>query len=96
MNRQQRRGAKAQKKALKVGDILHTKLIFAKMRDGSNAVFWVQISENMSDEDAMKQEWHGPFNTEEEARTNSEVVLLGPDCKVTEGGMWDPAWSKPQ
>jgi hypothetical protein len=39
---------------------------------------------------------HGPFATEKEARKHSEVTLFGPDCKIYEGGMWDPNWDKKQ
>jgi hypothetical protein len=39
----------------------------------------------------------GPFATEAEARRDSEVAVLGPDCKITETGQWwDPAWDQPQ
>jgi hypothetical protein len=31
-----------------------------------------------------------------EAEENQQLVLLGPQCKVTEGGVWDPAWGRPQ
>jgi hypothetical protein len=39
---------------------------------------------------------HGPFETEAELENHQQLTLLGPDCQVTEGGMWDPAWDKPQ
>lgn len=38
----------------------------------------------------------GPFATEAEARRDSEIVMLGPQCKITECGDWDPAWDRPQ
>lgn len=38
----------------------------------------------------------GPFATEAEARKHAEVSILGPQCKVESGGMWDPGWSKMQ
>jgi hypothetical protein len=31
-----------------------------------------------------------------ELEKHEQLTLLGPDCKVTEGGIWDPAWDKPQ
>jgi hypothetical protein len=37
-------------------------------------------------------ELHGPFDTEAEAQEAARIAVLGADCKVTEGGMWDPAW----
>jgi hypothetical protein len=40
---------------------------------------------------------HGPFPTKREAEKDSEVVTLGPQCKITETGLdWDPAWDRPQ
>ena len=47
-------------------------------------------------EAAETQEWHGPFTTEAEVRESQRVTLLGSQCKVIEGGMWDDAWDKPQ
>jgi hypothetical protein len=41
-------------------------------------------------------ELHGPFKSNTEAEENQQLVLLGPQCKVTEGGVWDPAWDRPQ
>lgn len=38
----------------------------------------------------------GPFATEAECRKHSTDTLLGPDCKITEGGQWDPAWERLQ
>jgi hypothetical protein len=37
---------------------------------------------------------HGPFRTEREAQKDSEVTVLGPQCKITEGGLWNPAWDR--
>jgi hypothetical protein len=39
---------------------------------------------------------HGPFATAAEAKRDSEVSILGPQCEVKNGGQWDPAWDKPQ
>jgi hypothetical protein len=39
---------------------------------------------------------YGPFPTREEAQTHSEVTVLGPQCKVKDGGQWHPAWERPQ
>jgi hypothetical protein len=38
----------------------------------------------------------GPFETQAEVKKDIRLVFLGPECKVIEGGMWDPAWDKPQ
>jgi hypothetical protein len=39
---------------------------------------------------------HGPFRTNAEVEKDQRLVLLGPQCKVIEGGAWDPNWDKPQ
>jgi hypothetical protein len=39
---------------------------------------------------------HGPFCTKAGAEKNSTDTLLGPQCKIEHGGMWDPAWDRPQ
>jgi hypothetical protein len=39
---------------------------------------------------------HGPFRTKREAQKDSEVTVLGPQCKITEGGQWNPAWDRVQ
>jgi hypothetical protein len=38
----------------------------------------------------------GPFASQAEAEHDSEVTLLGAECRVTECGEWDPAWDQPQ
>jgi len=85
-------------KQLKVGDVIWTAHFMTIAPDGSQAYYWVRKSNgNMSDQEALEtQEWHGPFKSEQEAEKDEHNVLLGKQCKVTEGGMWDPAWDKPQ
>jgi hypothetical protein len=39
---------------------------------------------------------HGPFRTKREAEKDSEVTVLGPQCKFSEGGAWDSAWDGTQ
>jgi hypothetical protein len=39
---------------------------------------------------------HGPFRTESEAHRDSQIIVLGPQCKIEEGIQWDPAWDKVQ
>ena len=55
-----------------------------------------QIKEWTLQEIIDTQELHGPFDTEAEADEAARIAILGPDCEVTEGGMWNPAWDKPQ
>ena len=91
MNRQQRR------QAAKLGHHVIYAQTFFTVADGKRAWWWVETTEHMSNEEAVAtKEWHGPFGSEQEAEANKRLVLLGPDCKVTEGGRWDPAWDKPQ
>jgi hypothetical protein len=42
------------------------------------------------------EELHGPFDTPEEADEAAKIAIGGEDCEVTDAGMWDPAWSRPQ
>jgi hypothetical protein len=39
---------------------------------------------------------NGPFDSEAEAQEAAKIAIVGKDCVVEEGGMWDPAWDKPQ
>jgi hypothetical protein len=73
-------------------------------------LYWFEMPASFSDEDreAMINHiittqthppgitLHGPFKTEAEVSEHQRLTLLGPQCKVTEGGMWDPNWDKPQ
>jgi hypothetical protein len=34
----------------------------------------------------------GPFRTEAEVKKHIRLTILGPQCKVIEGGEWDPNW----
>jgi hypothetical protein len=92
MNRGERR------RAMKVGTLIFTKSFIAYAANGELVGhFWFEVPEGMTTEQAFEtQEHHGPFRSEAEAEKNKRLVLLGPDCKVTEGGMWDPAWDKLQ
>jgi hypothetical protein len=42
------------------------------------------------------EEAHGPFPTKAAALLDSEITTFGPQCKITDGGQWDPVWDKPQ
>ena len=61
--------------------------------------YWFASEQNKDwtlDEVLATQELHGPFDTEAAARAAAHTAILGNDCKVIEGGVWDPAWEKPQ
>ena len=50
-----------------------------------------------NDPDAIAaQEWHGPFDTREEAAKAAEIGIAGEGCELKHGGSWDPNWEKPQ
>jgi hypothetical protein len=58
--------------------------------------WWASENSNLSPEELEKTELHGPFYTEAEAQEAARIAVVGPDSKITEGGMWNPAWEKPQ
>jgi hypothetical protein len=93
MNRQQRRAAR--KRKLEVGTTIYTQTITAV---ATGELYWFQCAENYSLEDGLPPgaTLHGPFKTHAEVQEHQRVTLLGPQCKVTEGGAWDPNWDKPQ
>jgi hypothetical protein len=60
-------------------------------------VFWFIQPDGMTTEQAFEsQTIHGPFQTKEQAEEDQRVTIMGPQCEVTLGGQWDPAWDKPQ
>jgi hypothetical protein len=94
MNQHERQAAKRKWRA---GDVIYVQYMHAVMRDGTHAVYWVHRPDGMTAKEAAStQEWHGPFKSEEEAREDQRIVLFGPQCKIEEGGQWNPAWDKPQ
>jgi hypothetical protein len=96
-NRHERRRAKAQRRKLNVGSMVYATTINVVMRDGSTALYWIEVPEDMTNEQAAAtQEWHGPFKTDAELYEDQRVTLFGSQCEITEGGMWDPAWDKAQ
>jgi hypothetical protein len=98
VNRRDRRRAEAQaRRNVKVGDVIWTTTISAVLKTGEHVLYWIRVPDGMSNEEAARtQEWHGPFKTDAELKEDQRVALLGRQCKVTEGGAWDPNWDKPQ
>jgi hypothetical protein len=103
MNRERRRAAQ---KKLSVRTLIKTHTfrigqLFFWFEDVGNAservTHWLMHPRddgwNAADLDV---ELHGPFKSNAEAEENQQLVLLGPQCKVTEPGVWDPAWGRPQ
>ena len=83
---------------VEVATIIFTHTFLRITPDGSRDWWWVRMPRaDTSDEEARQQiPWHGPFRSEQEARADQRRVLVGPQSTTIEGGMWDPAWDKPQ
>jgi hypothetical protein len=77
-------------KQRKIGDVIQT----ACGRDESGNWYWTVFPEGFGG--VGFSEIHGPFKTEREMLRHQEITLLGPDCEVKPGGIWDPAWERPQ
>jgi hypothetical protein len=88
---------KRSKRKFEVGTMIRMTILQGTMKDGSTVFYWVEVPEGMTNEQAAKtQKWHGPFKTDAEADEDFRVVVLGPQCEITDGGTWDPAWDKLQ
>jgi len=93
MNRQQRRAAKRE-----VEKIVFTQMVGVTEPEGLR-FYWFECSQNFNPEtDDIPRDavLYGPFKSEAEVKENQRVILFGKDCAIEEGGMWDPAWDKPQ
>jgi hypothetical protein len=109
MNRQQRRAAGRKRRKLEVGTVIRCETIGIDTGDGI-ALYWFETPANFSDDDRAAMidyinthkrkppgiTLHGPFKTDAEVQELQRLTLLGPQCEVREGGMWDPNWDKPQ
>jgi hypothetical protein len=81
----------------KLGEKILTTTFAITPEDGVQRFFWFLQPDGMTQQQAFEtQEIHGPFKTEEEADEDLRVTIMGPQCKVTYGGQWDPAWDKLQ
>jgi hypothetical protein len=109
MNRKQRRAEAAHKRKFRVGTVINCETIGIDTGNGI-VLYWFERPVNFSDDDRERMldhivttqrhpfgiTLHGPFKTEAEVAEHQRVTLLGPQCEVKEGGMWDPNWDKPQ
>jgi hypothetical protein len=103
MSRKQRRKAKP---LGRVGVPIHSSVAGIKATDGSTKFYWFATEDyehflavlNMEPAELMKVELHGPFDTADEAdaAAAARIAISGEHCEFRHGGMWDPAWSKPQ
>ncbi|MFZ2076670.1 MAG: hypothetical protein WAV38_08485 [Xanthobacteraceae bacterium] len=101
VRRAMKRAAKAPPyggKGVKVGDMLFTQTYALRHADGVIVgLFWFSVPDGMTAEEAFNTQQHyGPFGSDAEVKESQRVTLLGEQCEVTEGGMWDPAWDRPQ
>jgi hypothetical protein len=72
-------------------------VIFVSFGRKSDGYWWAETDKELDGPIDIKQFRHGgPFPTKQEAEKDAQRVLLGPQCKIEEGGMWDPAWDKMQ
>jgi hypothetical protein len=97
MNRQQRRAARRQRK-FEVGTVVRATSFVGVDDTGRQHFYWFETPEGFSPEDGLPPgvTLHGPFETDAELNEHQRVTLLGSQCKVIEGGNWDPNWDKPQ
>jgi len=99
-NRKERRKAKALAKKTKplarfgVPIFTGIAVVVLDAPDGPQTKYFWWADEN-EDPNPQELDLHGPFDTEAEAKEASRIAVIG-DCKVSEGGMWDPVWNKPQ
>jgi hypothetical protein len=83
---------KLAKRKLNAGDVIHVSY-------GRNSLgfWWAETEKEIHGLMDLRQLRHGgPFRTQEEAQRDSEIKLLGPQCEIAHGGMWDPKWDQPQ
>jgi hypothetical protein len=102
MNRKQRRNAEPQKPLGRPGVAIHSTVAGIQTLDGLK-FFWFATEDYAHFRavvsgrvNPLAQELHGPFDTIDAADAAARVAIAGKNCKFEHGGMWDPAWSKPQ
>jgi hypothetical protein len=83
---------KLAKRKWKEGDVV----VISYGRDPQGGWWWLEGNVIGRLHDISQYRRGGQFRTEAEARRDSEIQTLGPQCEIKEGGMWDPAWDRPQ
>jgi hypothetical protein len=98
MNRKERRAGRSKSRRREVGTVIHTGTATIVDDDGQRWFYWFEKPEGLREGEPLPPDvtLHGPFKTEAELKEHELLTLMGPDCKVTEGGAWDPAWDKLQ
>jgi hypothetical protein len=86
---------RAMKRKSKVGDMVSAQTIRVRH---TGEFYWFECAKDFDRRDGIPPDavLHGPFKTEAEVNESQRVVLLGPQCEVTEGGNWDSAWDRLQ
>jgi hypothetical protein len=98
MNRQERRAAAANRRKWKdgtrgIGTVVATETFRNRI---TGQFYWFETPEGWTQADGLPDvEIFGPFSSEAEANESQRLVLLGPQCEVTEGGKWDPVRACP-
>jgi hypothetical protein len=102
MSRKQAK-ATARKPLGRLGVAIHTSVAGIPALDGAKKFYWFATEDYNYFRAVVGgkvnlpiQELHGPFDTREEAARDAEIALVGENCKIEHGGMWDPAWNEPQ
>ena len=65
-------------------------------RDQSGGWWWVEANVHGRLHDISQYRRAGPFRTRAEAEKDSQLTTFGPQCEITHGGQWDPAWDNLQ
>lgn len=78
----------------KLGEVIFTSC----GQDALGNWWWIQTDEahQGGPMDVTQLRHGGPFNTQQEAEKNATDTIFGPQCKIMEGGRWDPAWERKQ
>jgi hypothetical protein len=85
----------------RLGIPMHIGVVEISFRDGTPPKFFWFATETAPED--LDQETilsmakpNGPFDSLEEAEQAGERAIgITDDCEIEDGGMWNPAWSKP-
>jgi len=95
---QNQTGSKSPRHRVAQGDVVHVLTARHHSTGSTLHFFWVLVKPLQVTDAVVAAAietgvgLHGPFPTEEAA----QIDALGPDCRITYGGVFDPEWEKPQ